>query len=144
MLFKKARKEWQRSQPAPFRSPSECTAQSDPILRPVHWDREFRCFVLHGDVATISVYSRNHDLAQSADGDFPFTDDEFDAAKSFCELVVGAYASATPAAVVVDVGQISGRGWAVIEANAANSSGFYGCDPAQVLKVLRAAVLPSV
>jgi len=106
----------------------------------VHWEREFRTFVLHGKVTTVSIYSRDHELAQSPDGDFPFSDEEFDAAKSFCESAVAAYASATPAAVVMDVGILAGRGWAVIEANAANSSGLYGCDPVQVLRVLRAAV----
>jgi hypothetical protein len=38
--------------------------------------------------------------------------------------------------VVVDIGRISGRGWAVVEANAAWGSGIYGCNPAMVLPVL--------
>jgi hypothetical protein len=109
----------------------------------VHWEREYRCFVLHGMVTTVSIYSRDHELAQSRDGDFPFSDEEFEAAKSFCESAVAAYASATPTAVVVDVGLLAGRNWAVIEANAANSSGLYGCDPIEVLRVLRAAVSPA-
>ncbi|HNB74240.1 MAG TPA: hypothetical protein PLS70_24185 [Acidobacteriota bacterium] len=41
--------------------------------------------------------------------------------------------------MVIDVGVISGKGWAVVEANAAFGSGIYGCDPAQVLPVLAEA-----
>jgi hypothetical protein len=46
-----------------------------------------------------------------------------------------------PPAVVVDIGRIAGRGWAIIEANAAWGSGLYGCDPDRVLAVLRCASL---
>ena len=42
-----------------------------------------------------------------------------------------------PRATVIDVGTIAGRGWAVVEQNAAWGSGLYGCDPEQVLEVLR-------
>ena len=44
-----------------------------------------------------------------------------------------------PPAVALDVGVIPGRGWAVVEPNAAWGSGIYGCDPAQVLRVVRRA-----
>jgi hypothetical protein len=44
-----------------------------------------------------------------------------------------------PEAVVIDVGIIEGRGWAVLEANAAWCSGIYGCDPAEVLRVVERA-----
>jgi hypothetical protein len=49
---------------------------------------------------------------------------------------------ALPPAVVLDVGLIAGRGWAVVEPNAAWGSGVYGCDPAAVLPVLRRASIP--
>jgi hypothetical protein len=41
--------------------------------------------------------------------------------------------------VVLDVGVIGERGWAVIETNAAWGSGIYGCDPKAVLQVIRRA-----
>lgn len=44
-----------------------------------------------------------------------------------------------PLGVVLDVGVIEGRGWAVVEANAAWGSGIYGCDPAAILPVLARA-----
>ncbi|MGB3650597.1 MAG: hypothetical protein WBA41_05220 [Rivularia sp. (in: cyanobacteria)] len=42
-----------------------------------------------------------------------------------------------PSATVIDVGVIKGRGWAVVEQNAAWGAGLYGCNPIQVLEVLR-------
>ncbi|MBD1904208.1 MULTISPECIES: ATP-grasp domain-containing protein [Cyanophyceae] len=44
-------------------------------------------------------------------------------------------------ATVIDVGVIQGRGWAVVEQNAAWGAGLYGCDPIEVLEVLRYAVV---
>jgi hypothetical protein len=41
-----------------------------------------------------------------------------------------------PRAVVVDVGLIAGRGWAVIEFNAAWGAGLNGCDPEKVLPAI--------
>ncbi len=46
-----------------------------------------------------------------------------------------------PAALVIDAGVIRGVGPAVVEANEASGSGFYGCDPRDVLEVLRGAIL---
>ncbi|WAS92153.1 ATP-grasp domain-containing protein [Nannocystis punicea] len=43
--------------------------------------------------------------------------------------------------VVIDVGAIEDRGWAVAEANPAWASGLCGCEPARVLAVLRACVV---
>ncbi len=47
-----------------------------------------------------------------------------------------------PRAVVVDVGLIAGRGWAVIEFNAAWGAGLNGCDPEKVLPAILAASAP--
>lgn len=41
--------------------------------------------------------------------------------------------------LVVDVGSIEGRGWAVVEANPAWGSGVCSCDVAGVLRTLEAA-----
>lgn len=43
---------------------------------------------------------------------------------------------AVPLGVVLNVGIIEGRGWAIVEANAAWGSGIYGCDPSAVLPAL--------
>ncbi len=47
-----------------------------------------------------------------------------------------------PHTVVVDVGFIDGRGWAVIEFNAAWGAGLNGCDPDKVLPAIVAASGP--
>jgi hypothetical protein len=41
--------------------------------------------------------------------------------------------------LVIDAGVIRGVGAEVVEANEASGAGFYGCDPRDVLEVLRAA-----
>ena len=48
-----------------------------------------------------------------------------------------------PRTAVLDVGVIAGRGWAVVEQNSAWGSGLYGCDPAEVLTVLRHSAVPA-
>ena len=57
--------------------------------------------------------------------------------KSFIKTVLADERVDLPKAAVVDVGVIAGRGWAVVEQNAAWGSGLYGCDPAEVLRVLQ-------
>jgi hypothetical protein len=64
-------------------------------------------------------------------------------AKLFARTLLADAQVAVPPAFVLDVGNIARRGWAVVEANSAWGAGIYGCDPAQVLRVLRRAVLPS-
>jgi hypothetical protein len=49
-----------------------------------------------------------------------------------------------PVALVLDAGVIRGCGPAVVEANEASGAGFYGCDPRDVLEVLRAATVNPV
>jgi len=44
-----------------------------------------------------------------------------------------------PKAAVIDVGWITGKGWAVVEQNAAWGAGIYACDPEEYLKVIRHA-----
>ena len=46
-----------------------------------------------------------------------------------------------PAALVLDAGVIRDVGPAVVEANTASGAGIYGCDPREVLEVLRAATI---
>jgi hypothetical protein len=101
------------------------------LAEPVRWEVEFRCFVLDRRVVTTSVYLRHGELAQSADG--TWADDRTGAAREFAESVCSDPVVGLPPAVVVDVGLIEGRGWAVVEANAAWGSGIYGCDPSAVL-----------
>lgn len=112
------------------------------IAEPVSWEVEFRCFVLDRAVVTISVYLREGELAESAEGGWPAAPDEEQEARAFAARVLADPRVALPPAVVLDVGRIRGRGWAVVEANAAWGSGLYGCDAERVLPVLRRACMP--
>jgi hypothetical protein len=105
----------------------------------VEWPLEFRCFVQGGHVVTASPYWRDGQLAQTEDESWTASEAEMQAAVSFCETVLRDPRVSLPAAVVVDVGLVRDRGWAVIECNAAWGSGIYGCDPVEVLRVLRRA-----
>lgn len=110
------------------------------ISDPVEWELEFRCFCLNQQVVTLSPYFRAGELA--AKTNFVCTDQERSAAQSLAETVLHATRDITPNAVVIDVGRISGKGWAVVEANAAWGSGIYGCKPSHVLDVIQAATIP--
>ena len=109
------------------------------VSEPVVWEDEFRCFCLDGRVRAVSPYLRGGRLAE--DTEFAADDGELAEAEGFAERVLRETPS--PRAVVVDVGRIVDRGWAVVEANAAWGSGLYGCDAAAAFEVIRAAtVLP--
>ncbi len=110
------------------------------IAEPVVWEVEFRCFVLERQIVTLSAYLRFGELAQKLDGSW--ADDRTGQAQRFAQGVLADKSVELPPAVVMDVGIIQGRGWAVVEANAAWGSGIYGCDPAAVLPVVGRACLP--
>lgn len=109
------------------------------VSEPVAWSVEFRCFVLERELVTLSPYLRDGELCRADDGSWPATDAEVHEAKAFLGAVLADNRVSLPPAVVVDVGMITGRGWAVVEANAAWGSGIYGCDPSGILEVLRRA-----
>ena len=112
----------------------------DPVLvsEPVEWAAEFRFFVRERLVHAWSPYWLNGALAR--DGDEWIV--EPDMAGMTRELVDRLLADPDvnlPVALVLDAGVIKGRGAAVVEANEASGAGIYGCDPRDVLEVLRAA-----
>lgn len=120
----------------------ETIGDSTPVLvsEPVVWDSEFRAFVLEGRITTMSTYAERGELVLRAvsDGGSRARD-----AVEFVERFLGSGITLPPACAL-DVGQIEGRGWAVVEANTAWGSGIYACDPERVLEVLcRACRLPS-
>lgn len=105
----------------------------------VVWEKEFRCFVLDRQPKTVSVYLRNGELQR--DNEFVATESELADATAFVQTVLADDRVPLPRATVLDIGVIAGRGWAVVEQNAAWGSGIYGCDPEQVLEVLRHAAV---
>ncbi|WP_202947216.1 ATP-grasp domain-containing protein [Zavarzinella formosa] len=109
------------------------------IAEVVRWEKEFRCFVLDRVVRTISVYLRNGILQREQD--FAAEASETADALAFARQVIEDPRVDLPKATVIDVGVIAGRGWAVVEQNAAWASGIYGCDPEQVLETLQFAAV---
>ena len=106
----------------------------EPVLvaDPVKWLREFRCFVLDGKIQTTSRYFQAGELLFT-----PPSDEEMEKIEGVVSKL-----DLPSKAIVVDVGEIEGRGWAVVELNAAWGSGIYRCNPHAVLDVMRAAMLP--
>ncbi|MFC5750676.1 ATP-grasp domain-containing protein [Actinomadura rugatobispora] len=110
------------------------------VADPVTWEVEFRCFVLEGQVATLSPYLREGELAQTDDGHWPASPAELSQAQDYVAELLAEID--VPPAIVIDVGRIDGHGWAVVEANSAWGAGVYGCDPTRVLDVLARACVP--
>lgn len=113
-------------------------ADETPVLLAdvVTWDCEFRCFVLDRSPRTSALYSRHGELAD--DGDV--SEAETAGISDFLKTFLNDPRVELPRAAAVDVGIIEGKGWAVVECNAAWGAGIYGCDPAEVLEVLLHAV----
>jgi len=120
---------------------TETLGARSPVLvsDPVEWESEFRCFAFERHVATMSVYSRNGDLVETEDGNWPTAPLESKHALNFANSVLQDARVAFPPAGVLDVGVIKDRGWAVVEANACWGAGIYGCDPRSVLQTLARA-----
>jgi hypothetical protein len=111
------------------------------LSEPVTWEQEFRCFVLDRDLMTASMYARHGIVAQAADGSWPTTPTEMAHARAFINTLLADSTVTLPASVVVDVGLIQDRGWAVVEANPAWGAGIYGCDPTSALQTIARACL---
>jgi len=121
----------------------ELVRDSLPVLiqEIVAWDVEYRCFVSDRAVRTASSYWRHEKDPRDENG--IWCADELREATEFCNALLADPAVTVPEACVIDVGLIPRKGWAVIESNAAWSSGIYGCDGAAVLPVLLRACPPN-
>jgi len=109
------------------------------ISEPVVFEVKVRAFVVERTIAALSAYVRGGEVARDAAGEWPLSEVERQEARAFLETLLGDAAVDLPAAVVIDVGRTSDRGWAVVEANACWAAGICGCDPREVLPVLRRA-----
>ncbi|KAF0848929.1 uncharacterized protein DUF4343 [Nocardia caishijiensis] len=123
-------------------SPEACPDDTSVFMaEPVEWRSEFRCFVEDGVILTMSPYLRDGEPARTDDGDWPTTPSEIAAVHACIEELVAE--ASVPPSIVIDVGLIEGRGWAIVEANCAFGAGIYGCDPHSVLDVLERGCIPS-
>ena len=107
------------------------------ISEVVQWEREFRCFILNRRLETFSLYSRFGELQR--EHGFASQPQEDEEARTFVQKMLDDQRVELPAATVVDVGTIQGKGWACVEQNAAWGAGIYGCDPTAVLRVVERA-----
>ncbi len=88
---------------------------------------------------TISLYSVDGELTEVQE-----YGPNIDAARDFVKEVLRHPEVELPPAVVIDVGMIEQRGWAIVEANPCWGSGIYACDEDAVLDTLeRACLRPS-
>lgn len=112
----------------------------DPVLAsgPVEWLAEFRFFVRDRQVRAWSPYWL-HGASARRDEGWVVEPDLAAATKELVERLLAETSVDLPVAFVLDAGVIEGRGAAVVEANEAAGAGIYGCDPRDVLDVLRAA-----
>jgi hypothetical protein len=108
----------------------------------VRFTIEFRVFVCERSIAALSPYIRGGEIARDPEGNWAASPAEWAAAQAFTEQLLGDAAVSLPPATVIDVGELASGAWAVVEANAAWASGLCGCDPRQVLRVLRRASVP--
>jgi len=95
------------------------------VSEPVNFTAEARTFVMDGIVLDAAVYEGKPEAV---------------GAGPFVEVLTNSMS--LPRTVVVDVGFIDGRGWAVIEFNAAWGAGLNGCDTDRVLPAIVVASEP--
>ncbi len=100
------------------------------IADPVEWTSEIRNFVYDGRVATDSYYRQGDQAVFKVPGSTE---------RHHIEEIMSVLRCSTVdlSAVVVDIGHIKGRGWAVIEANPAWASGLYACDARRAFEVIK-------
>ncbi len=110
------------------------------VADPVQWISEYRCFCVDEEVVTVSPYVLDGQPAIHHDDAAP--SGELMDARTFAGAVLRVARAFTPRAIVIDVGIIEGRGWAVVEANGAWGAGIYGCDPDGALDVVACATVP--
>jgi hypothetical protein len=92
------------------------------LAEPVRFTSEVRSFVLEGRVLDAALYEGQANIPEAVE----FID-------ALLEKIT------VPGSVVIDVGIIANRGWAVIEFNAAWGAGLNGCNPDKVLPAILAA-----
>lgn len=109
----------------------------------VEFQLEVRCIIRDGRLVTLSPYWRDGSLAQAGDGTWPFFSNEETEARAFANQVLGDGRTELPPACTLDVGRLKDGRWAIIEANPVWGAGLYGCDPVEVLRAIRRAIVPT-
>lgn len=98
----------------------------------VDWSIEVRCFVIDRKVQTWSTYIYNGEIKLK---DTMLKHEETEMLNFLNDFLADATID-LPEAVVIDVGYIPKKGWALIEANPVWSSGVYACNPKKVIQTI--------
>lgn len=116
----------------------------EPILtsEPVSWVAEFRFFIRDRRVRTWSPYLLDGQLARR-DEEWIIESEHAGRTRDLVDRLLADPRAEMPAAFVLDAGIIRGHGAAIVEANEAQTSGLYGCDPRDALEVVRGAMVPA-
>ncbi|WP_240911145.1 ATP-grasp domain-containing protein [Paludisphaera soli] len=117
--------------------------RGDPASEPVEWAAEFRFFVRDRRVHAWSPYWLNGSLARKED-EWVVEPEMAAVTRGLVDRLLADPEVDLPVALVLDAGVIKGRSPALVEANEASGAGIYGCDPRDVLEVLRAATSRTV
>lgn len=101
----------------------------------VDFHTEVRCYILDRKVKTLSLYKMPYSTFTTMTQEAVHL-----GARDFAQQVLDDFDINMPTAMILDVGIIEGKGWAVVEANQAYSAGIYEhADPKAVLSVLARA-----
>jgi hypothetical protein len=98
----------------------------------VNWTIEVRCFIIDRKVQTWSTYIYNGKIELKNS----MLANEETQMLHFINMLISDETIKLPEAVVIDVGFIPEKGWALIEANPVWSSGVYMCNPKSVLETI--------
>jgi hypothetical protein len=97
------------------------------VSEPVDFINEARCLLLDGETVSAAFYEGAGDSAEAA---------------RFAAAFARKNAALLPRTLVLDVGEIAGRGWAIVEANATWGAGLNGCAPERMADCLVHAARP--
>lgn len=98
----------------------------------VSWAIEVRCFVIDRQLQTWSTYIYNGEIELK---DTMLKNEELEMLNFLNEFLANKTID-LPKSVVIDVGYIPEKGWALIEANPVWSSGVYACNPKKVIDTI--------
>lgn len=98
----------------------------------VTWTIEVRCFIINRKIQTWSTYIYNKEIVLK---DTMLREEEADMI-TFVNKLIADETIDFSEAVVIDVGYIPNKGWALIEANPVWSSGVYACNPKKVIETI--------
>lgn len=101
---------------------------------PIEWDSKYRCFIRNGTVTTSCCYFMNNKFNDPANYKKVDLAYDFYNPAAFVDTISDNVKM--PTSIVMDVGIIKNKGWAVISTPSIYDCDIFGCDPDMVLKTL--------